>query len=563
MDERKLCLACMEPLEDPAAPCPFCGADREERTSPEEGYLAPGSLLGERFLSGKRQSSNAEYTVYIGYDTVDEKKVLLREFYPSALASRAADGRSVQVAEGREADFEEYAQAFDLLIKSLAAQPASEALIPPVGYLREGGTRYAVFQYLDTLTFEEFLDRSGGPLRWPVAKKLFMPLFTSLSNLHSRGVFHLGISPQNVLIDSTGKLWLQGFATQALRREGSPLGSQLFLGYSAPEQYSATDFQGAFTDVYAAAALLYRALTGVTPPSPLERMVEDNLLPASQMDPSIPEAVSDALSAALVLQADYRTATIDEFTANLLESVSSNTAIFDADKLSDTVRREEKERPAPRRRSSSPTAGYMLVAMAITLVAIVGCFVYLWKGGLSQLVLPGQSSSQSQSSSDPSQGESEVEIVRSPSLVGFYIGEVRKNGEYTENFTIKEVEEYNEEYPEGVIFQVDPQPDTEMHKGDELTLYVSKGSEMVEMPSLTGSTLEYAMETLTAMGIQYDIIKVDDPDAAAGVILRTDKRAGDSIRKYQDRVTLFIKDEEASSQEKEEDGVIVVVPEED
>ena len=560
MEDRKLCLACMEPLEDPAAPCPFCGAEAEERTRPDEGFLVPGTLLGERFLSGKRLYSNEEYTVYIGYDTVDEKKVLLREFYPSALVRRAADGCSVEVLEGKEGDFEEYAQGFDLLIKNLAAQPATEALVPPVGYLREGGTRYAVFQYLDTLTFEEFLERSGGPLRWPVAKKLFLPLLTSLSNMHGRGLLHLGISPQNVLIDSSGKLWLQGFATPALRREGSVLGSQLFPGYSAPEQYSATEFQGVFTDVYSAAALLYRALTGVTPPLPLDRMVEDSLLPASQVDPSIPEAVSDALSAAMVLQADYRTATIDEFTANLLESVGSNTAIFDAGKLSDTVRREEEKRPPARRRSASPTAGYVLVAMVITLIAIVGCFVYLWKGGLSQLILPTQGSSQSASQEESSQTE---EIVRSPSLVGFYIGEVRKNGDYTENFTIKEVEEYNEEYPEGVIFQVEPKPDTEMHKGDELILYVSKGSEMVEMPSLTGSTLEYAMETLTAMGIQYDIIKVDDPDAADGVILRTDKRAGDPIRKYQDRVTLFVKDENSSSEEEEEDGVVVVVPDED
>ena len=97
-------------------------------------------------------------------------------------------------------------------------------------------------------------------------------------------------------------------------------------------------------------------------------------------------------------------------------------------------------------------------------------------------------------------------------------------------------------------------------KGDDLILHVSKGSEMVEMPSLVGSTLEYAMETLTTMGIQYDVIEVDDPDAASGVILRTDKRAGTSIRKYQDRVTLFVKDDNAASQSDEEP--VEVEPEE-
>ena len=561
-DTKNLCLACMEQLEDPSAPCPSCGASREEQEQQPEGFLRPGTLLGERFLSGRLRYANGEFAEYLGYDMVDQRKVLLREFYPRAFSCRGEDGRSLQVLEGKEEDFEDYAQAFDLLIKKLAAQPVTEAMVPPVGYLREGGTRYGVFQYLETLSFEEFLERSGGPLRWPVAKKLFMPLFTSLSNLHSRGLLHLGIGPGNVLIDSTGRLWLQGFATQALRREGSAIGCELFPGYSAPEQYSATDFVGAFTDVYGCAALLYRALTGIAPPPAMDRLVEDSLVPAAQVDPSIPEAVSDALSAAMVLQADYRTGTIDEFTANLLESVSGNTAVFDADKLAEPARREEeppKPSPKPRRRKSS-TALYLVLAMALTLVLIVGAFTYLWRGGLSELILPTQGGSSSSSQAEEPSASQE-EIVRSPSLVGFYIGEVQKNTEYTENFNIQVVSDYNEEYPADVIFQVEPEPGTEMHKGDDLILHVSKGSEMVEMPSLVGSTLEYAMETLTTMGIQYDVIEVDDPDAASGVILRTDKRAGTSIRKYQDRVTLFVKDDNAASQSDEEP--VEVEPEED
>ena len=71
------------------------------------------------------------------------------------------------------------------------------------------------------------------------------------------------------------------------------------------------------------------------------------------------------------------------------------------------------------------------------------------------------------------------------------------------------------------------------------------------------------METLTTMGIQYDVIEVDDPDAASGVILRTDKRAGTSIRKYQDRVTLFVKDDNAASQSDEDEEPVEVEPEED
>ena len=57
-DTKNLCLACMEQLEDPSAPCPSCGASREEQEQQPEGFLRPGTLLGERFLSGRLRYAN-------------------------------------------------------------------------------------------------------------------------------------------------------------------------------------------------------------------------------------------------------------------------------------------------------------------------------------------------------------------------------------------------------------------------------------------------------------------------------------------------------------------------
>ena len=57
---------------------------------------------------------------------------------------------------------------------------------------------------------------------------------------------------------------LTGYGTLALRTGGSEL-KPGYPGYAAPEQYSAAEFSGRYTDVYALAAVCYKMVTGQTP----------------------------------------------------------------------------------------------------------------------------------------------------------------------------------------------------------------------------------------------------------------------------------------------------------
>ncbi len=83
--------------------------------------------------------------------------------------------------------------------------------------------------------------------------------------LHKAGLIHRGICPDNILLPIDGAARLTGYGTLALRTAGSELKSQLYPGYAAPEQYSAAEFSGRYTDVYALAAVCYRMVTGQTP----------------------------------------------------------------------------------------------------------------------------------------------------------------------------------------------------------------------------------------------------------------------------------------------------------
>ena len=52
------------------------------------------------------------------------------------------------------------------------------------------------------------------------------------------------------MVTSKGELRINSFSISALRTVNTELNSELFHGYSAPEQYSLSSWQGTWTDVY-------------------------------------------------------------------------------------------------------------------------------------------------------------------------------------------------------------------------------------------------------------------------------------------------------------------------
>ena len=135
-----------------------------------------------------------------------------------------------------------------------------------------------------------------------------------------------------------------------------------------------------------------------------------------------------------------------------------------------------------------------------------------------------------------------------PDFVGKDIDAIKNNPDYTNRFEFIVKEDYNEEYPnKNIVYDQNPAKGTPMPNKGYVTLYVSKGSEMVSMPGLKGSTLEFATKTLTENELKYEVVYIVDASAESGLVIRTVPAEGEMVSKKTSTIYLYIKDDGAAS----------------
>ena len=232
---------------------------------------------------------------YLGFDHRLDEGVAIKEYLPSDLATRTADGSIVPQASQFRADFQWGRNNF--LNEALTLARFDHHHIIKVHRLFEAhGTAYIVMEYAEGETLAAYLKRKGTLAEAELTELLY-PLLDGLAVVHGADLLHRDIKPANIVIraeDGSPVLLDFGAARQAIGTKSRPLTSILTPGYAPIEQYHAESDdqieqnssesadQGAWTDIYALGAVCYQALTGQRPEVATKRVRHDPLVPVSQ-----------------------------------------------------------------------------------------------------------------------------------------------------------------------------------------------------------------------------------------------------------------------------------------
>ena len=587
MAQNKLCMGCME-YKGPAKVCPKCGY--VENTPHDPAYIAPGTMVHERYLVGKLLGANGQGATYIAYDTAVSCKVLLNEYMPEGLCVRVMGKPTISVNYNNLAQYKALMAEYTELNKSLAKMRSlSSHLSPTLDLFSENNTTYAVYEYIEGIKLVDYLKENAGELNWSEVSAMFPPLFTTLSLVHNAGVIHRGISPETIYVTDKGELKLTEFSISGLRTEGTELNTEIFAGYAAPEQYSAASRQGTMTDVYGICAVLYRILTGSKPDPANFRLENDNLYTPQELNPNIPKHVSDVIMGGMQLSGEDRIQTITELVTRLFDQPTAglsktqtlqisregimetsqtymddnnsypenggdyynnngsyNDGYDGYDDYGDTGRIEGGNETA-----SAFDKAKVPIIIGILLTAIVIVIIVI----LMSLFTGNSEQSNIRESTGVSRVDSQVEETKAPeateateatekknkmpSLVGKRLEDIKEKLEKKYGITIKASYEENKDYPKDVIFEQDVEIGQTIEEGMTVNVKVSEGSSNAVIPEYEN----WALKDFTAMcderGIHYETVGEKTADAVEGNVIRLSIEPGREIDTEEETLVIY------------------------
>ena len=495
-----LCPHCLQPLEDGYhGECPHCGRSLENRNP--EGALPFGTQLGDKYTVGAYLSADGDGLAYRGVLNAEKRFVLIKEYFPVTLCNGRSASGALMPKEDKEVLFKTSRMDFKDLYDDLHSLTPATGLSTILDVIEENNTVYAVEESEKGMTLSHYLHLRSRTLTPAEARTLLQPIMEGVALLHKSGLIHRGICPDNILLPIDGTARLTGYGTLALRTGGSELKSQLYPGYAAPEQYSAAEFSGRYTDVYALAAVCYRMVTGQTPVAAPQRKVRDSMESAHSLEAGVPTWFSQVLACALRLDPAKRMQTVPELMSALTDPNVAN-AMFE------------------RGDNQISTRKIMGVSLVVIFVLVV---LLLWS-----LLGGSKSDAQPAATPQPTPAEQSTQGETVPNLVGLrYATDIKGNTAY-DGYRIVMTEQNSDTVEQGIVISQDPSAGSEKLMEDQiLQIVVSKGPNLVAMPDIIGFTQANASKKLDALEIQYKMTIVEnDGTMAAGCVAETSVSVG-------------------------------------
>lgn len=420
---------------------------------------------------------------------------------------------------------------------------------------------YIVMERVNGATLRDII-REDGPLPAQEAAEILKPVAEALQASHEAGIIHRDIKPANIMLTNTGQVKVMDFgiaralddSTSAMTQTSAVIGTAQYL---SPEQARGKNAD-ARSDVYALGCVMYEVLTGRTPfegetpfavayqhvqeePTPPSELIDDPSLTPTQrvnIDAVVLTAMAkhpaDRYQSAWEMAGDLdrlRSGQVTEAARMHVNEDDATTAMPAPTTATATAPAAASHRaPIESTRPTGETeegegGGWMkwlALLLVALLIAILGYFAWdFWR---------------SDDDRNNRDGRNQTEVAQHNSVI---VPEVENR---PRNEVVKELEdlgllvtvneEANPDIERNNAIRINPAPGSELQKNASVTLTVSSGKEIIDVPDITGMNLDQAAQVLEEAGLELnsDISERND-EAPAGEVIQQNPAGGTQLSK--------------------------------
>ena len=345
--------------------------------------LKPGTILDGKYLVGEMLGQGGFGITYIGFDLLLEQKVSIKEYYPMSTGMVSRENSTTVVWSSAVMQKSGMEKGFDSFLKE-ARKMAKLGGIPGVVGVKsvfiQNETAYIVMDFIEGETLLKKLQREG-PMDYGTYISLMTPIMQALAEVHKHGIIHRDISPDNIMVQSDGKVILLDLGAakdlDIQGKDGNVQSSQMVAkhGFSPVEQYGQAGKIGPWTDVYAMAATIYYCCTGVLPPSATDRMIEDTLT----CRPRLTKEQFDVLAFCMSVLPQKRPQNMDALLQIVTHPVKNTQPAGDVPKT-EPVRPEVRNLQPPKPDPGRPLPKWLIPGIAAA-VAVIALIISVGSGG--------------------------------------------------------------------------------------------------------------------------------------------------------------------------------------
>ncbi len=211
---------------------------------------------------------------YLAQDTQLDTAVAIKEYLPNELAVREGD-YTVQAKSRKDTD--NFAWGLDRFIKEarILAQFKHPNIVRVLRFFEKHHTAYIVMEYEQGQSLVDLI-KDGETATEDEIMTILLPLLDGLETVHNGGYLHRDIKPGNIYLRATNNIPVLidfGAARYDVGNRSRSVTAIVTPGYAPFEQYETKGSQqGAWTDIYALGAVLYKLISGKTPVESPERI---------------------------------------------------------------------------------------------------------------------------------------------------------------------------------------------------------------------------------------------------------------------------------------------------